>query len=325
MTLVAPEIRNFRFKRMGYCNWRLGKINYVPNVCCRAPTMFKTSYILPFLIGIVLMLGGCGTYVPEIQEQIIPGDQAAGQLFVQAIVRSIHCEIKDAVTSVIGYEDEDAKKFHRPSQADWLLDWGAQMQITLTVDEQSSFSPSGLYSPMNIFSFLGGASASSEATRTETLSYFYPVKDLYYSHACLNPTDIADSHSNNHPTGSLLIQSDLKLTEWLLGVVTGELTGDISLANPTPANNPIAKNAITHEVTFKVITSGNITPMWKLVHATITPSPPLFMASRTRTHDLLITFGPNNQGQLATPAANTFLAAQIGLAVRNQTINSNLP
>jgi hypothetical protein len=283
----------------------------------------STKHVLPFMIGIALMFSGCGTYVPEIQE--IPGDQADGQLLVQAIVRSIHCEIKDAVAYVIGAEDEDATKFHRPSLADWLLDWGAQTQITLTVDEQSTLSPSGLYSPINIFSLLGGASASSEATRIETLNYYYPVKELYYSRSCLTREDIADSHSGNHPTGSLLIQSDLKLREWLLGIVTGRLTGDISISTPTPSNNPIAKNAITHEITFKIITNGNITPSWKLVRATINPTPPLFMASRTRTHDLLITFGPNNNGQLATPAANTFLASQIGLAVRNQMINSNFP
>jgi len=289
------------------------------------PPVVATKHVLPLVIGITLILSGCGTYVPEIQE--IPGDQADGQLLIQAIVRSIHCEIKDAVTYVIGTEDQDAQKMvpPRPSLADWLLDWGAQMQITLTVDELSSLSPSGLYSPINIFSLLGGASVSSEATRIETLNYYYPVTDLYYSRACLDQRDINDSHSTNHPTGSLLIQSDLKLKEWLLGIVTGKLTGDISITNPTPGNNPIAKNAITHEITFKVITNGNITPSWKLVRATINPTPPLFMASRTRTHDLLITFGPNNKGQLATPAANTFLASQIGLAIRNQMINSNLP
>jgi hypothetical protein len=292
--------------------------------------MPASVHVLPLIICIGLLLTGCGTYVPEIQE--ISSDQADGQLLVQAIVRSIHCEIKDAVTYVIAGDEEDAKKMHRPPLADWLLGWGAQIQITLTIDEQSSLSPSGFYSPMNIFSLFGGAAVSSEATRIETLNYYYTVKDLYYSRACLLPRDIADSHSVDHPLGSLLIQSDLKLTEWLLSVVTGNLTGDISI---TDTANKNAKNGIAHEVTFRIITTGNITPTWKLVHATINPSPPLFVANRARTHDLLITFGPNETTTVAgqamdslgpnTPAAGTFLASQIGLAIRNQMINNLSP
>jgi hypothetical protein len=280
------------------------------------------KHILP-VTGIVLMLGGCGTYVPEIQE--ISADQAGGQLLVRAIARSIHCEIKDAVAYVVGIEP----------LARWLLGWGAQMQITLTIDEQSSFSPSGLYSPMNIFFLLGGVGASAEATRIETLNYYYTVKDLYYSKACLDPKDIADSHSSS---GSLLIQSDLKLRELLLDVATAQATGDISVTSAIPADASTAttaKNGITHEITFKVITNGNVTPSWKLVRATINPTPPLFMGSRTRTHDLIITFGPNQTTTVAgqttnslgplTPAAGTFLAAQIGLANRNQMITGIIP
>jgi hypothetical protein len=283
--------------------------------------MFATKHILP-VINIALMLAGCGTYVPEIQE--IPGDQAAGQALVQAIAASIHCEIKDAVTDVIARDAEGVKQRLHPPLADWLLGWGAQVQITLTVDEQSSFSPSGLYSPMSIFSLLGGVGVSAEATKIETLYYYYIINELYHDNTCLLKKDIDDSHNTNHPIGSLLIQSDLKLREWLRGVVTGRATGDIS-----PTTNRNAKNTLQHEVSFKVITNGNITPRWKLVSATINPSPPLFMASRTRTHDLLITFGPNdpmtNSLGAGTPAANANLAAQIGLSIRNQMINNNLP
>jgi hypothetical protein len=306
---------------IGYSNLWLGMVYHdFPSTRQTAPTMSTTTHILPLAMGLALTLAGCGTYVPEIQE--IPGDQAGGQLLVRAIARSIHCEIKDAVAYVVGTEP----------LAHWLLGWGAQMQITLTIDEQSSFSPSGLYSPMSIFSLLGGVGASAEATRIETLNYYYTVKDLYYSKACLNPKDIADSHSS---AGSLLIQSDLKLRELLLDVATAQATGDISVTSPIPANATIAKNGITHEITFKVITNGNITPSWKLVRATINPIPPLFMGSRTRTHDLIITFGPNqtttadghttNSLGPLTPAAGTFLAAQIGLATRNQMITGIIP
>jgi hypothetical protein len=73
-----------------------------------------------------------------------------------------------------------------------------------------------------------------------------------------------------------------------------------------------------------VVTSGNISPMWKLVRATINQGGPLFSASRDRKHDLIITFGPNNPDtkSLAATAAGTFLASQIGLANRSQLIGT---
>jgi hypothetical protein len=298
----------------------------------RGPPMFATKHIPPLVISIALTLGGCGTYVPEIQE--IPGNQADSELLVNAIVGSIRCELKDAVAYIINYDAELASdpQHPQPRQADWLLSWGAQLQISLTEDEQSTLSPSGLWSPMKIFFLALGGTLSSEATRINTVNYYNTISDIYGKGDYCPQSDIAE-RSKPHPMGSLLIQSDLKLKEWLTDVVLARGTHGIDFS---PSSTPFAKNAITHQVTFKVLTSGNITPMWKLVDATINPSGTLFAASRTRTHDLLITLGPNVQtlpnalGQTTnslganTPAAGTFLAAQIGLAIRNQMINSGL-
>ena len=294
--------------------------------------MFTTKHVMPLMISIALTLGGCGTYVPEIQE--IPGNQADSELLVNAIVGSIRCELKDAVAYVINYDAELARDARppQPRQADWLLGWGAQLQVSLTEDEQSTLSPSGLWSPMKIFFLALGGTLSSDATRVNTVNYYNTLSDVYGKGNYCPQSDIAE-RSKPHPIGSLLIQSDLKLKEWLTDVVLARGTSEI---NFSPSSTPFAKNAITHEVTFKILTSGNITPMWKLVDATINPSGTLFAASRTRTHDLLITLGPNVQstpnslGQITnslgynTPASGTFLAAQIGLAIRNQMINSGL-
>jgi hypothetical protein len=215
------------------------------------------------------MLPGCGTYVPNIQENPWASDP---NRLVEAIVASIHCEIKNAVTYVINtdrlnYWDPAT---HNPSlKADWLLnDWGAQLQITLTTDEQSALSPSGSYSP-NIFTLLGGANISSEATRTDTLNYYYTVKSLYGTGFGCTPKIISDLDLENHPVGSLLIQSDLKLRDWLSAVVLGHGTDQIPITKPTGVTNPSFSNAILHDVKFQVITSGNITPTWKLALATI--------------------------------------------------------
>lgn len=56
------------------------------------------------LIIAICILGGCGTYVPSIQE--IPGDGAVGQEFVHKILSNVTCEIHDAVKTVI---DDDIK------------------------------------------------------------------------------------------------------------------------------------------------------------------------------------------------------------------------
>jgi hypothetical protein len=274
-------------------------------------------------IGIGLMLAGCGTTVPEIQENPRYPDP---ERLVVAVVGSIHCELRNAITYVINSDRSRYWDHGWPLEADWLNNWGAQIQITLTIDEQSSLSPSGLYFPTKIFSLFGGASVSSDAVRTDTLNYYYTVKELYRLGKGCAPNTIASFA--DHPTGSLLIQSDLKLKEWLLSVVQSQAVGDISIT----ANNKNAKNAITHQVTFKIISSGNITPTWKLVHATINPTVPLFLASRSRTHDLLITFGPNVEAPdgssslgVGTPAAGANLAAQIGIATSSQMINNRLP
>jgi hypothetical protein len=74
-----------------------------------------------------------------------------------------------------------------------------------------------------------------------------------------------------------------------------------------------APDTISIEIKFIIVSSGNVTPTWKLLRISANAgSAPLFGMGRTRTHDLIITIGPNN---LTT--ANTHLASQIGNAVAN--------
>jgi len=300
--------------------------------------MSATKHVLPLLIGIALTLGGCGTYVPSIQEN--PWSLEAERL-VQAIAGSIHCEIRRSVFNVINSNRAAywgaVRRGERPPppEAEWLEDWGAQIQIQLTVDELGALGPSGSYSPIKIFFLNLGANVSSEAQRIDTLNYYYTVPDILNAGPCDNATI---AQLPNHPVGSLLIQSDLKVEEWLESVVASRATGDISIANEIPGNTPVtAKNALSHEVKFVVITNGNITPIWVLKRATINPTGSLLTASRTRTHDLQITFGPNvktsdpytgkitNSLGIGTPAANSSLASQIGLAISNQIVTNSTP
>jgi hypothetical protein len=283
----------------------------------------SAKHILPLATGVFLTLAGCGTYVPNIQENPWASDP---NRLVQAIVESIHCEVINAVVYVIN--EDRATYWSNPQQglkADWLNKWGAQMQITLTTDEQSSLSPSGSYSP-NIFTLLGGANLSSEATRTDILNFYYTVTNLYGKGTGCTPKILSDLDLGNHPVGSLLIQSDLKLRDWLSAVVLGVGTEQIPITKPAGVTNPSFSNAILHDVKFQVTTSGNITPIWKLALATINPAAPFATASRTRTHELIITFGPNDPTTNSlgpnTPAAGAFLSQQIGSAIGN-TVSRN--
>jgi hypothetical protein len=107
-------------------------------------------------------------------------------------------------------------------------------------------------------------------------------------------------------------------------------------------NGPFKQNVISHEVKFEVTTAANAIPGWKLTQIAINQSGTGITASRDRTHDLTITFGPaaatktlltdvngkakrDKNGNLiyhtayvpTTQALNSHLASEIGLAVAN--------
>jgi hypothetical protein len=72
------------------------------------------------------------------------------------------------------------------------------------------------------------------------------------------------------------------------------------------------QDSFTQEIKFIIISTGNITPTWKLIQLSANSgNGSFFSTGRTRTHDLLITVGPPTQRTV-----NDFLASQIGQAVR---------
>jgi len=86
------------------------------------------------------------------------------------------------------------------------------------------------------------------------------------------------------------------------------------------------EEVLTYEVKFDVVTSGNVTPSWKLVRvASNQGGAPLFNTQRERTHDLTITFAPCSDYYGAkhsscgpSPAGvASQQAQQVGLAVAN--------
>jgi hypothetical protein len=248
------------------------------------------------MVGFLLLvgLGGCGTYVPALRDW--PNNNTVGAVtMVHAIVRSVECELKNAVTNVVRNDVRAARlrASHR-AYTDFLNDWGAEVAFTFTIIEKSAVNPTAVWMPPSptsaVFTLGGDATASAQATRVEKLNFFYTVKDLY-----LRPGEVCDA-SGEDPSGSFLIRNDLKIGELLDLRIAPAATGIATTPNSENTSSG-DKNVLSHEITFEVVTSGDLTPTWTLTRATINATGNFLSASRDRTHDLVITFGPLDKPQ----------------------------
>jgi len=264
-----------------------------------------TGARLGAVLSLVLGLGGCGTFVPELSDWPNNTDQGS-DLMVQAIVRSIRCELRNAVTTAVD-DDIAASKHGQKTYSNFLENWGAQVLLTLTIVEKSTINPTTTLlppsPPSSVVTVSGGLSWSAQATRTEKMNFFYSVKELYLPHGRTCDASTED------PRGSMLVRSDLKIASVLGSRINAAALGQ--------ANAPAAgqENVLSHQVIFQVVSSGNVTPAWNLVTATVNQSGTLFNTSRDRTHDLLITFGPMSKApggkSLIAIAEQTHFASQI--------------
>ena len=273
-------------------------------------------------ILITAPLTGCGAVVPEIQE--FPSNSRQGELLVNDIVGNIKCEIAEAVNYVID-RDIALSYANGGRQSEWFDSWGIQTTLQLTRDETGSVAPSVNWIPPNpasaIFNLAAGGTFSTEADRIDKLNSFNTVQQFRHV-TC------------TRPNGMYMLQSDLKLKEWLVDVILNANTNVISI--PSDANGPFKNNVISHEIKFVVTTSGNLTPGWKLTRVSVNQTGNLFSANRIRTDDLTITLGPVTQAVVgekrvvknghkaivpiveyepSTQAAYAHLASQIGSAV----------
>jgi hypothetical protein len=279
-----------------------------------------------FVGAAMLLLTGCGTYVPGLQEPL----QSAvdGQQLVQGIVQNIDCEIRQAIGDVIRQDEDDVRigvKRHR--QTAWLDEWGVEMTLNLEVSERSGVNPSIDWfpaSPANaVFTLGAGAGLSAEATRVNKMGSYYTVYEIMTGPQCIPAS---------RPGGPFLMQSDLKLREWLLTNVMLDGTGVSQ--QPRSITGPFKQDVLQHRITFEVVSSGSLAPAWRLTRSSLNQGGSLFGASRTRKHDLLLTLGPANPVLLAsqkrkarvaiasqllparaTAASNAHLASEIGIAV----------
>jgi hypothetical protein len=293
---------------------------------CVGGIMTITRVALLLIVG--ALLGGCGLYVPEIQDF---GDRVTGQQLVESIAYNVTCEVRDAVYSV--YHPGGVER-----RSTFMDSWGVQIALSLQVEEKASLNPVVNWLPpspaSSIFNLAGAGTLSSDATRQDKLNSFYAIAAI---------RDMGPCDPKTRPGGLLLMQSNLALDEWLIANVTADDTGLIQYAKDY-SDGPLKTNVLSHEVKFDITNSGNLTPGWKLTRVSINQSGNFLSATRDRTNDLTITLGPtlatpkikkDKNGRLvataarsyvpAQPAADAALASAIGLAVANAIKSTTVP
>jgi hypothetical protein len=236
-------------------------------------------------------LGGCGFYVPSLRDW--PNNNEAGAVaMVHAIVRSVECELKNAVTTIVNNDIRAARAraSHR-TYIDFLNNWGAEVAFTFTIIEKAGVNPTVAWTiptaATSVFGLGGNVALSAQATRIEKVNFFYTVKGLY-----LRNGQVCDA-SGEDPSGSFLIKNDLKIAELLDIRITPVVTGNATAPGAATINGD--KNVLSHEITFEVVSSGGLTPTWTLTRSTFNGTGTFLSGSRDRTHDLIITFGPLNK------------------------------
>jgi hypothetical protein len=282
------------------------------------------------LLTILLVSYGlacCGTKVPDIKEawdRDIPGDKSKNRPKIPgaaqiefAIKRQVYCDLKDAVREVQKLGVERGPNIKQKG----LIpeNWGAQVSLTLQVDGASELNPGvTAINPLRgaeVFNLNLGGTLSSTATRTDKF-------DPYWTIAYLMIPDTPRSvcvEGNEDPFGdfgvrtaksSPLIRSDLGIEDWLMGAMI--VNSLINQDNEGIEAKHKKDDAVTYEIKFVIVSSGEVTPIWKLLRVTANNRVPFFKTGRTRSHDLIITIGPQT-----SQTDNTHLASQIGNAVSN--------
>jgi hypothetical protein len=227
------------------------------------------------------------------------------------------------------------------------LDWTAQVSLSLQVDESSSLSPGvtltqtlpnavQVFGPgMSVTSgqsrSLGfGGTLSSIATRIDKFDPSYVISYLMTPEG---PDSVCVSESNDPfkrigwtPASSspFILESSLGIQDWLEGAIITDLligsqnapvaksskSGGAGGSSGGGGGGSLKTDAFSYEIKFVIVSSGNVTPTWKLVQVSANTSGTFFSTGRTRTHDLIITIGPSDNNTLYA-----HLASQIGQAV----------
>jgi len=282
---------------------------------------------LSFALILLCTVGGCGLYVPE--KDLFPKSKLDEGIFENIIVNNIKCELHKGVQDTLAYYQDSPDQLAR---LQWLKDWGATVQLKITVDEASALNPGvSLTTPLEnsvtkfpvggnvttpqLFSLGLGGSATAHATRVETVSFTVSFKELLSE----RPIKTCDQQNG------VMIQSDLKIGQFIfdkafLSTVPGSVAPFITRGPPY--------TVLSDEITFVASFGGNVTPTWKFARVSVDPTGTLLNATRTNTDDVIITLGkvvqqatPTSPPVLSTAAQNVHQANIIGSAT-GSSVNS---
>jgi hypothetical protein len=284
-------------------------------------------------VGLIasLTLAGCGTTVPEIAE-VWDGADGTRQLEFE-IKKRIFCDLSEAVRYVNDTYSVDTRQSAKDKvrRVDFIpKDWGAQVSLSFQVDESTTLNPgialnsvysnaissfpNGNVTTPQSFSLGLGGTASSTATRIDKFNPYYSIGFLMTEptrESVCYPDKDPFVVRKQHPASSsfFVLSNDLHIKEWLDGAMW--VNRLIPSSVDAPLSGQVKPDTVSLEIKFIVVSTGNVTPTWKLVRVSAnTGNSPLFAANRTRTHDLIITIGPYD-----TKTLNAHLASQIGQAV----------
>lgn len=280
--------------------------------------MFHLHRVTSISIASCLLLNftACGTVVPQVGE-FWEGRDVDNKI-AYTIKKKIFCELVKAIDEV---NAEIAIQFpNAPLNAVIPDDYGVQMQTTLTIEENSALNPTITYnytlrngsaaglSIGQMYNIGFGGTASATATRTDTNFSYWLVGKVAHGK---NDPYCNDTNDKTNPNGSSpLIQSNLGIKDFLFSNAKGAYL----LHSSAPGKSKSSKLDIyTYEIKFAVVSNGNINPTWKLVAVSGGGGLPLLQAGRMRTHDLILTFGPNAEKgfEPSQTALNQHLAAQL--------------
>ncbi len=256
-------------------------------------------------------LAACGTYIPS-QRDWPHASAPEVENMNSVLIRSIVCELSYAVTLTIANDRKLAKdRRSRRTYSDFLNGWGVEVATDLTVTENSTVNPTGIWAPVSpvsaVFTLGGGISGGAVSTNEYMYNVFYPISALYKPQYFPLDTEYRPCRDpRGDKQGSPLVDIDLQILPLLesriqiveLGFALGPQRKEIVAGE---------KNVLTQTVSIKESVSGDITPTWTFTTGSVNPSGKFLSAGRDRTHQVVFTFGPlGDGGRGLTPLAEQF-------------------
>lgn len=270
-------------------------------------------------IAIILssLLSACGTYPPRHEEFWATSNPSTTAQKVTSIAGQVKCELAQAIQKLNAHNEN------------WINSWGALVTFTLDTTEKISFGPGvALHNPLptavtsfpgladvttdQIFNASFGAQLSSEAERKSQVIFFYTAQELQkidvQGRSCIPSV----------PTpGYLFVESELGIPEWVFATASLQTSGLAKFPTLKASKGYLNQNAISESIKFRVISSANATPAWKLVRVSANEDTKLIDGSRDRTQQLDVTLGPLEAapGTLAASAQAQFNAQLIAASI----------